>query len=138
MKNHYHVVAAVVEHEGQYLCVRKGQTRYSYTSNVFEFPGGKVEPGETESEAIIRELQEEMDYSIIVDRHLTTVSYEYPDFSITLSAYICHPAKERDSFVLKEHIENKWLAAEELTSLSWAAADDGIVEAIKEVLLYHK
>lgn len=125
-----HVVAAVVEHDGYYLCVRKGQTRYAYTSNVFEFPGGKVESGETEPEAIIRELQEEMNYAINVDKHIVTVSHDYPDFSITLSAYICHPANGRDSFSLKEHIEYKWLRKDELSSLNWAAADVGIVESI--------
>lgn len=130
MNKHYHVVAAVVEHNGLYLCVRKGQTRYAYTSNVFEFPGGKVESGETEPEAIIRELQEEMDYAITVDKHVVTVSHDYPDFSITLSAYLCHPAGGRDSFSLKEHIEYRWLRKEGLSELTWAAADVGIVEAL--------
>lgn len=127
------VVAAVVEHGDRYLCVRKGVTRYEYTSNVFEFPGGKVEPGETEEEALKRELQEEMNYDITVERHLISVSHDYPDLSITLSAYICHPVGDRDAFVLKEHTEYKWLAKEELETLNWAAADVGIVEVIKNI-----
>lgn len=130
IRKHYHVVAAVVEHGNKYLCVRKGVTRYEYTSNVFEFPGGKVEPGETEDEALRRELREEMDYDITVDCHLVTVSHDYPDFSITLSAYICHPVGAKDAFILKEHTESQWLSKEELHTLQWAAADIEIYKAI--------
>lgn len=126
------VVAAVIEHDGLYLCAKRPIGKYAYTSNVWEFPGGKIEPNETEKEAIVRELKEEMNYDISVERHLVTVTHEYPDFTISLATYICHPVGDRDSFTLNEHTDYKWLRADELDSLEWAAADLGIVKAIKE------
>lgn len=130
-KKTVNVVAAVVKHGNHYLCTKRPEGKYSYTSNKWEFPGGKVEPGETEPAALVRELQEEMDYDIVVEGLLTTVTHQYPDFTINLSAYICHPAGDREAFILKEHIERKWLSKEELFNLDWAAADVGIVEALQ-------
>lgn len=126
--NQYNVVAAVITHNGKYLCMQKGKTRYDYTSNKYEFPGGKVESGETEPQALARELLEEMDYQIRIERHLVTVHHEYPDFGITLSAYLCSVSTDR--FRMNEHVGYKWLDAADLRSLDWAAADVGIVDAL--------
>lgn len=127
---HYHVVAAVVARQHTYLCVQKGQTRYAYTTLKYEFPGGKIEPGETPEEALRRELLEEMDYPVTVGRHLVTVHHAYPDFEITLEAYCCTAADE--NFVLKEHVSSCWLPADRLDGLDWAAADVAIVRALQE------
>lgn len=127
---HYDVVAAVIRKDGKYFCVRKGSTKYSYTSYKYEFPGGKIEPGETPQEALRREMAEELDYDISVGDRLVTVSHDYPDFSITLNAYLCEPLA--DDFKLKEHTEYRWLGAQELHTVDWAAADLGIVRRIEQ------
>lgn len=84
---HYNVVAAVVCHDGKYLCMQKGKTKFEYTSYKWEFPGGKIELGETPQQALARELMEEMEYPVEVGEELVTVNHEYPDFSITMTAF---------------------------------------------------
>ena len=130
MKKHYDVVAAVVCHDGKFLCMQKGKTKFEYTSYKWEFPGGKIEPGETPKAALARELMEEMDYPVEVGEWVVTVDHEYPDFSITMTAYLCKPKVEADAFRRKEHVDSKWCGKEELKSLDWAAADVDIVKAI--------
>lgn len=127
---HYNVVAAVIRKDGKYFCVKKGRTKYSYTSYKYEFPGGKIEPGETPQEALKRELAEELDYDISVGKLLVSVCHDYPDFSITLNAYLCKPLA--DSFVLSEHVGYVWLGDTELRSVDWAEADLGIVRCIEQ------
>ena len=128
MKKHYNVVAAVVCQDGKYLCMQKGKTKYDYTSYKWEFPGGKIEPGETPQAALARELMEEMDYPVEVGERIVTVSHEYPDFCITMTAFFCKPLS--DSFRLKEHVAYEWRGKEKLAELDWAAADVDIVKAI--------
>ena len=125
---HYEVVAAVICHGDRILCMQKGKTKYPYTSYKYEFPGGKIEPGETPQQALKRELMEEMDYDITVGRELVTVNYEYPDFSISLKAFLC--TASTPSFHMNEHIAYKWSTKEDLSALDWAAADVAVVEAI--------
>ena len=72
-RKHYNVVAAVVEVDGKVLCMQRGVTRYSYTSHLWEFPGGKIEDGETPEQALHRELIEEMDFDVEVHEHMATV-----------------------------------------------------------------
>ncbi len=115
------VVAAVIHHDGEILCMQKGITRYDYTTHHWEFPGGKIEPGETPQQALHRELLEEMDYDIQVGEHLITVTHHYPDFEITMSAYSC-VAPDRH-FVMREHAESRWLPSSMLLTLDWCAAD---------------
>lgn len=128
-KKHYHVVAAVVEHDGKILCMQKGVTRYAYTSLHWEFPGGKIEPGETPEEALHRELLEEMDYDVKVGEHLITVEHEYPDFIITMQAFLCQAPTH--FFTRKEHADHKWLSRQDLPTLDWCAADVPIMEKVK-------
>lgn len=122
---HYDVVAAVVCKEDKYLCMQKGKTKFEYTSFKWEFPGGKIEPGETPQQALARELLEEMDYPVAVGDALITVHYEYPDFSISMTTYLCTPLS--DTFHLNEHQAYRWCKKAELAELDWAAADMGIV-----------
>lgn len=125
---HYDVVAAVVCKDDRYLCVQRGRTKFVYTSFKWEFPGGKIEPGETPRQALARELMEEMDYPITVGDAVVTVRHEYPNFSITMTAYLCTP--QSDTFHLNEHVAYRWCEKEELAELDWAAADVGIVEKL--------
>lgn len=128
---HHHVVCAVVQHGGRYLCLRRGSTRFPYTAYRWEFPGGKVEAGENEEQALLRELQEEMDYPVTVVRHLCTVQHAYPDFSVTLSAYLCVPdGVSPDAFSLHEHVESRWMTANKMPSLDWVAADTTILQQL--------
>lgn len=124
-RKHYNVVAAVIEVDGKVLCMKRGVTRYSYTSHLWEFPGGKIEPGETPQQALSRELLEEMDLHVDVHEQLATVTHDYPDFTITLTAYRCTAATT--AFTMREHADSCWLPWGELSSLSWCAADERLV-----------
>ena len=127
VRKHYNVVAAVIEVGGRVLCMQRGVTRYSYTSHLWEFPGGKIEPGETPEQALHRELLEEMNMDVEVHELLATVTHDYPDFTITLAAYRC-TAADRD-FVMREHAASRWLPWNELPSLDWCAADARLIAA---------
>ncbi|MBQ3362761.1 MAG: (deoxy)nucleoside triphosphate pyrophosphohydrolase [Muribaculaceae bacterium] len=122
---HYHVVAAVVEVDGKVLCMQRGKTRYTYTSYLWEFPGGKIEEGETPQQALHRELIEEMDLDVEVHELLATVTHDYPDFTITLAAYRC--VATTTDFTMREHAACRWLPWADLTSLTWCAADERLI-----------
>lgn len=128
---HYDVVAAVVLVDDRILCVQKGKTRYTYTSYKFEFPGGKVEPGESQQEALSREIREELGYSIIVGEKIISIHHDYPDFSITMTAFKC--TAQDTELTLTEHVTARWLTVNELDCLNWAAADIPVVEAVKKI-----
>ena len=129
---HYEVVAAVIEFENKILCMQRGKARYDYTSYKFEFPGGKVEAGEEKYVALSRELREEMDLDVSIREkdYLLTVEHTYPDFAITMHAYLYKVATP--NFVMKEHVDFKWLPVSKLDSLEWAEADKPIVEWLKK------
>lgn len=128
---HYEVVAAVIEYEDKILCMQRGKAKFEYTSYKFEFPGGKVEAGEENYVALSRELREEMDLDVAVGEkdYLLTVDHTYPDFAITMQAYLCKV--DTPDFVMKEHVDFKWLPVGELDTLDWAEADKPIVEFLK-------
>ena len=115
------VVAAVIFREGKVLCVQRAEHEKEYVSLKWEFPGGKVEVGESREEALVREIEEGLVVEIHQLQYLTTVEHSYPDFNLTMHAYTC--ALKDGEVELREHIELKWLAVEELDQLDWAAAD---------------
>lgn len=121
----YHVVGAVVMDKDEILCVQKPQTKYEYTSFHWEYPGGKVEAGETEPEALQRELREEMDYPIEVVGLLSKVDHLYPDFAVQLHFYLCRPADKKNprQFSLKEHVDARWVKPYDIPLLNWCEAD---------------
>ena len=124
-RKHFNVVAAVVEVDGKVLCMQRGTTRYSYTSHRWEFPGGKVEEGETPEQALHRELLEEMALDVEVHELLATVTHDYPDFTITLTAYRCTALTT--AFTMREHASSRWLPWDKLPTLDWCAADKKLI-----------
>ncbi|MFC3200203.1 (deoxy)nucleoside triphosphate pyrophosphohydrolase [Parapedobacter deserti] len=126
---HYHVVAAIIQHRGKILCAQKGAGKYSYIDYKYEFPGGKVETGEPLEAALRREVLEEIHLNIHVDELYHTVFHKYPDFSITMAAYLC-TTSDVGSLLLEEHIQCQWLSPAELPQLNWAAADLPIAEKL--------
>lgn len=127
MKKHIQVVAAVIEWGSKILCMQRGATPFEYTSYHWEFPGGKIEPGETPQQALHRELLEEMDLEVKVGEHIATIDHSYPDFDITLMFYRCIPQETSTdcppSFIRREHHSHCWLTRKELPTLNWCPAD---------------
>ena len=128
-----HVVAAIVQRGEKYLCMQRTRSHYSYISEHWEFPGGKVEEGENDYEALIREIKEEMDWDIFVGKQLGTIDYQYPDFDINLTAYLCK-ASDVDDFKMLEHLDYQWLTVDEIDQLNWTEADKILIKAIKPLL----
>ena len=122
------VVAAVIQHQNKILAVQRGPAKYAYISEKWEFPGGKMESGETEEQTIIREIREELDMQIKVQSKLLTVEHPYPDFHLTMHTYLCEA--ETNTPTLTEHTAYKWLLLVELDELDWAEADVPIVRAL--------
>ena len=122
------VVAGIIFFENQLLCVQRPKNKLQYISEKFEFPGGKIEYGETNEEALHRELFEELSISTNIKSFYTTVVHQYPDFELTMHSYICD-IKSKE-ITLNEHIDKKWLMVNQLDSLDWAAADIPIVNKL--------
>ena len=123
------VVAAVIFREGKVLCVQRAEHEKEYVSLKWEFPGGKVEVGESREEALVREIEEELVVEIHELQYLTTVEHSYPDFHLTMHAFTC--ALKAGEVTLKEHVAAKWLAVEELDQVDWAAADVPVVDRLR-------
>ena len=120
------VVAAVIQKDNKIFCAQRNLSKSM--GGKWEFPGGKIEVGETKEEALVREIKEELDSDIVVDKYLMTVEHDYPTFHITMHAYLCTLVKGK--LLLKEHNDSVWLSKEELLSLDWADADKPIVKEI--------
>ena len=122
------VVAAVIEHEGKILAVRRGVSKLPYISEKWEFPGGKMEASESQEETIKREIKEELSMEIQPIKHLLSHTHHYPDFSIELHTWLCTPLN--DELELNEHQAFVWLEAKDLKALDWAGADVAVVELL--------
>jgi 8-oxo-dGTP diphosphatase len=128
MKKHYTVSAAIIVENKKILCVQRNKGKYDYISYKYEFPGGKLEEGENEEDALKREIAEELNLEIDVAEIFLVVTHEYLDFNLTMHSYLCKANTEK--LVLKEHIDAKWLHKNELIELDWAAADLPIVSKL--------
>lgn len=121
------VVAAIIIHEKQIFATQRG---YGEFKDGWEFPGGKVEEGETPQKALIREIKEELDIEIEVKEFLKTVEYDYPEFHLSMDCFFC--TIKSGELVLKEHEAAKWLTIETLDSVEWLPADQGLVQDIRK------
>ena len=121
------VVAAIIRKDNKIFATQRG---YGDFKDWWEFPGGKMEPGETPEEALKREIREELSTEISVDEFLCTVEYDYPKFHLTMHCYLCSLLTE--ALHLNEHEAAKWLSKYELDSVRWLPADLLIIEKIKE------
>ena len=120
------VVAAIIRKENKIFATQRG---YGEWKDWWEFPGGKIEAGETPEEALKREIQEELSTEISVDKFLCTVEYDYPAFHLTMHCYLCSLLTE--ALHLNEHEAAKWLTMEELNSVKWLPADMEVVEKME-------
>lgn len=125
------VVAAVIcddmEHPTRIFATRRG---YGEFKGGWEFPGGKIEEGETQEQAIIREIEEELETEIVVGDLVDTVEYDYPDFHLSMDCFWCVVAS--GGLVLKEHEAAKWLTRDTLNSVDWLPADIELIEKLGE------
>jgi 8-oxo-dGTP diphosphatase len=121
------VVAAIIhDDEGRIFATQRGYGDYK---DGWEFPGGKMEAGETPEEALKREIWEELETRIVVERLVQTVEYDYPQFHLTMHCFWCHV--ESGSLTLKEHEAARWLSREQLDSVDWLPADLEVVEEVR-------
>jgi len=123
------VVAAIIRREDRIFATQRG---YGDWKDWWEFPGGKMEPGETPEAALLREIREELSTEICIDKFLTTVDYDYPAFHLTMHCYMCSLTGEAPH--LNEHEAARWLSAAELFSVRWLPADEGLLPLIEQEL----
>ena len=124
------VVAAIIvgtgENVGKIYATQRG---YGEFKGGWEFPGGKLEAGETKEEALVREIQEELNITIEVQQYFETVEYDYPDFHLSMDCFFCTIAE--GTMTLLEHTDAKWLSQTELDTVAWLQADRAVIEKLK-------
>ena len=123
------VVAAIIRDENRIFATQRG---YGEFKGGWEFPGGKIEEGETSQDALIREIKEELDTVIEVGELVDTVEYDYPNFHLSMDCFMCSVVE--GDLVLKEHEDARWLTKETLNSVDWLPADLDLIKKIEEIL----
>jgi 8-oxo-dGTP diphosphatase len=128
------VVAAVIKAEdmNKKPVIFATQRGYGRFKDGWEFPGGKIEAGETAEEALKREIREELDTDIEVGEKIDTVEYDYPEFHLSMDCFWCRVVK--GDLILKEHEAARWLTREEMQEVDWLPADITLVEKIKQTM----
>ena len=121
------VVAAIIQKENKILATKRG---YGEFINMWEFPGGKIESGETKEQALVREIKEELNIEISVDKFVIDIEYQYPNFYLFMSCFMC--SIKEGSIELLEHNDGKWITKEDLNTLNWLPADIDAVNYLKE------
>ncbi|MBQ3281134.1 MAG: (deoxy)nucleoside triphosphate pyrophosphohydrolase [Eubacterium sp.] len=119
------VVAAIIVNDGKVFATQRG---YGEFKDKWEFPGGKIEPGETPEDALVREIKEELATDIEVQDHLCTVDYDYPKFHLKMNCYMCKVLT--GDLTLIEHEDAKWLNKGTIWSVDWLPADEEVVKEI--------
>lgn len=120
------VVAAIIQRDGAYFATQRG---YGEFEGMWEFPGGKIEPGESRESALKREIQEELGIDITIVKFLCTTDYDYPSFHLTMYCYLC--CVESTEIELREHKSACWLTTELLDSVEWLPADKEVIYELK-------
>ncbi|HKM03077.1 MAG TPA: 8-oxo-dGTP diphosphatase MutT [Lachnospiraceae bacterium] len=123
------VVAAIIRKDDKIFATQRGAGEFK---GGWEFPGGKMELGETAEEALIREIKEELDTLIEVGELVETVQYDYPNFHLTMHCFICKLVS--GELILKEHTDAKWLDKNELNSVAWLPADLELIEKLIKII----
>ena len=123
------VVAAIIVENDKIFATQRG---YGEFKGGWEFPGGKIEKGETPQQALVREIQEELDTEIEVGELVERVEYDYPQFHLSMDCFLCNIKSGK--LVLKEHKDAKWLRRDELGSVEWLPADEGLVEKLSFII----
>jgi 8-oxo-dGTP diphosphatase len=123
------VTAAIIIRDGQVFATQRG---YGEWKGWWEFPGGKMEPGESPQEALRREIREELDAEITIGPLLETIEWDYPKFHLTMHCYIC--SLETESLCLNEHSDPAWLTKNTLDSVQWLPADLILLDKIKALI----
>lgn len=123
------VVAAIIRRGDSVFATQRG---YGQWKDYWENPGGKVEPGETPQEALVREIREELDTEISVGKFLCTIDWDYPAFHLTMHCYMC--SLLTDALHLNEHEDARWLRSDELSSVNWLPADYQLIPLIEKEL----
>lgn len=122
------VVAAIIKEENKIFATQRG---YGEFKGGWEFPGGKIEAGETPEEALTREIKEELETEISVDQFITTVDYNYPNFHLTMQCFFC--SIKEGHLTLLEHSDAKWLDKKNIDTVDWLPADIEVVNALKKI-----
>ncbi|MBP3810711.1 MAG: (deoxy)nucleoside triphosphate pyrophosphohydrolase [Clostridiales bacterium] len=122
------VVAAIIVRDGKILATQRGYGEYK---DGWEFPGGKIEPGESPEDALVREISEELDACIEAGERLVTVEHDYSDFHLSMQCFFAS-LKDDSHLKLLEHEASRWLSFDELDDVDWLPADIKVVEALKE------
>lgn len=122
------VVAAILHQNGRYLATQRG---YGEFEGMWEFPGGKIEPGEIQEDALKREIQEELGIEIIIEKQLCTTEYDYPSFHLSMNCFLC--SISAGEIELREHKSARWLTTEQMNTLEWLPADIKIIELLKQL-----
>lgn len=120
------VVAAIIKKDDKIFATQRG---YGDFKDGWEFPGGKIEPGETPEQALVREIKEELEAEIKVGEVITTVEYDYPNFHLTMHCFMCELVSEEITLV--EHEAARWLTYDQLDEVDWLPADIEVVEKLK-------
>jgi len=121
------VVAAIIVQNHKVFATQRG---YGDFKDGWEFPGGKIEAGETSEQALAREIREELNTEIEVGERLCTVEHDYPAFHLSMQCFLCRVIS--GDFVLREHEAARWLGSDELWSVDWLPADIEVVKAIEQ------
>lgn len=121
------VVAAIIKCDSKIFATQRGYGDYK---DWWEFPGGKIEPGETPEEALVREIKEELATDITVDKYITTVEYDYPEFHLVMDCFWC--SIKNGELKLLEHEAAMWLPLDNLRQVKWLPADVEVIEAIEQ------
>ncbi len=125
-----HVAAAIIIQEQSILIAQRKDS--GELARKWEFPGGKLEEGESGEQAIAREIREELSLEISVERHFMQVSHQYSTFHLTMDAYLCR--MKSGEITLSEHLDSRWITPEQLMQPDWAAADIPIAEELQTYL----